>query len=171
MPTQAFISWKDYDAESSDTSFAVQDVGAANYASVTQDIQEVRTAMQAVSLATAQEDGFRKTFPQSFDLPDDPNAQRERRWSVKMRDTTPFLAALSTVANPGYGKTFTFTIPGAKIEADSLLEHTDIADVVNNTAMAALVASLNANIRSPWNHTAVAPATEVVEILLVGRNN
>lgn len=171
MPTKAVITWKDYDGEPSDTSFAVQDVGPTNFGSVTTDINEVRTAMQDISLATVFTDGMTKTNVQAFDLPTDPNAQRERRWSVTMRDTTPFLAALGTVANAGYGKTFTFTVPGAKIEADSLLPHTDIADVVNNTAMAAAVASFNANIRSPWNHTAVAPATEVVEIRLVGRNN
>jgi hypothetical protein len=177
MPTQGFLSIQDYDAEPSSVGFWVQDLGAANYASVTQDIDEVKDAIAAVSLGVINDSGLRKVFPESFAAATDPNAQRERRWLVRMRDTTQFLDVGNTVANPGYGKIFTLTIPAAKVftgagsDEPALVANTDVADIVGNTAMAALVTAIEANVRSPWNHTATAPAVDVLEILLVGRNN
>lgn len=174
MPTQGFLSMSDYDAESSAVGFWVQDLGAANYGSVTQDIDEVKDAIIAVSLGVVNDSGLRKVFPESFGQASDPDAQRERRWLVRMRDTTQFLDAANTIANPGYGKTFVMTIPSAATEtADgpTLLPNSDVADIVGNAEMAALVTAIEANVRSPWNHTATAPSIDVLEVLLVGRNN
>lgn len=177
MPTQGFLSMQDYDAESSAVGFWVQDLGAANYASVTQDIDEVKDAIQAVSLGVINDSGLRKVFPESFAAATDPNAQRERKWFVRMRDTTQFLDAGNTIANPGYGNIFTMTIPSAKLltgagnDDPALVAGSDVADLVGNDEMAALVVALEANVRSPWNHTATAPSIDVLEILLVGRNN
>jgi hypothetical protein len=174
MPTQGFLSMSDYDAESSSVGFWVQDLGAANYASVTQDIDEVKDAIDAVSLGVINDSGLRKVFPESFAQASDANAQRERRWFVRMRDTTQFLDAGNTIANPGYGNIFTMTIPAASLttaDGAALVPNTDVADIVGNAEMAALVVALEANVRSPWNHTATAPSIDVLEILLVGRNN
>jgi hypothetical protein len=174
MPTQGFLSMADYDDESSSVGFWVQDLGAANYASVTQDIDEVKDAIAAVSLGVINDSGLRKVFPESFGQATDPNAQRERRWFVRMRDTTQFLDAGNTIANPGYGNVFTMTIPAANLstaDGATLVPNTDVADITGNAEMAALVAALEANVRSPWNHTATAPTVDVMEILLVGRNS
>jgi len=164
----------DYDAEASSVQFWVQDLGAANYGSVTQDIDEVKDAIMDVSLGVVNDSGLRKVFPESFAIASDPDAQRERRWLVRMRDTDQFLDVANTIANPGYGKVFTLTIPAAATEtADgpALLPNSDVADIVGNAEMAALVAAIEANVRSPWNHTGAAPSIEVLEVLLVGRNN
>lgn len=174
MPTQGFLSMSDYDAETSSVGFWVQDLGAANYASVTQDIDEVKDAIAAVSLGVVNDSGLRKVFPESFAQASDANAQRERRWFVRMRDTTQFLDAGNTIANPGYGNIFTMTIPAANLttaDGAALIPNTDVADITGNAEMAALVTALEANVRSPWNHTATAPSVDVLEILLVGRNN
>lgn len=174
MPTQGFLSMSDYDAETSSVGFWVQDLGAANYASVTQDIDEVKDAIAAVSLGVVNDSGLRKVFPESFAQASDANAQRERRWFVRMRDTTQFLDAGNTIANPGYGNIFTMTIPAANLttaDGAALIPNTDVADITGNAEMAALVVALEANVRSPWNHTATAPSVDVLEILLVGRNN
>lgn len=168
---------QDYDAETSSVGFWVQDLGAANYASVTQDIDEIKDAIAAVSLGVINDSGLRKVFPESFASATDPNAQRERRWLVRMRDNTQFLDVANTVANPGYGKVFTMTIPAAKVltgagsDQPALVANTDVADIVGNAEMAALVVAIEANVRSPWNHTATAPSVDVLEIVLVGRNN
>ena len=174
MPTQGFLSMSDYDAETSSVGFWVQDLGAANYASVTQDIDEVKDAIAAVSLGVINDSGLRKVFPESFAQASDANAQRERRWFVRMRDTTQFLDAGNTIANPGYGNIFTMTIPAANLttaDGAALVPNSDVADITGNAEMAALVVALEANVRSPWNHTATAPSVDVLEILLVGRNN
>lgn len=174
MPTQGFLSMSDYDAETSSVGFWVQDLGAANYASVTQDIDEVKDAIAAVSLGVVNDSGLRKVFPESFAQASDANAQRERRWFVRMRDTTQFLDVANTIANPGYGNIFTMTIPAANLttaDGAALVPNSDVADITGNAEMAALVVALEANVRSPWNHTAAAPSVDVLEILLVGRNN
>lgn len=181
MPTLANIGWEDRSLETSGTSVHVQDIGAINYASVTQDIDELKDAMAAVSGCVVRKASFTKDFPESFDSVPDTAGDREAKWLVRMRDTTQFLGAGNTVANPGFGKVFTFTIPGALKETDqgeevylpTRLLNSDVADIVGNPEMAALVTSIEANARSPWNHTGAngTPTQEVIEILYVGRNN
>lgn len=169
MPTQAFVSIEDFDGEPTTVTFWVQDIGAANYASVTQDIDEVKDAIIAAVRGEVRKSGFTKTFLESFDAVTDPEAQRETKWLVTFRDTTQFLDAGNTVANAGFGKIFTLEIGTAKLTGN-LVDNTDLADL-SVTEMDALRDAIQANVRSPYNHTATAPSILVLSIEHVGRNS
>lgn len=178
MATQGYIGMEDRSLESSGTSFYLQDIGAANYGSVTQDLDEIKDAIGLVSGCLIRKAQFTKDFPESFESATDGAGNREAKWLVRMRDTTQFLGAANTMPNPGWGSIFTFTIPGALEETfddpdwiPTRLPNSDVADVTNNPHMAALVIALEANVRSKFNNQGVAPSQEVIEIVYVGRNN
>jgi len=175
MATKGYIALEDYSKEKSGVGFYLQDIGAGNYASVTQDLDELKDAIAAVSGCVVRSAQFTKDFPESFALSTNPDGNREAKWLVRMRDTTPYLGAGSTFPNPGYGQIFTFTIPGALSEtADgpTKVPNTDLADLVGNAEMAALVVALEANARSDTNNAAaVTPTQVVIDITWVGRNN
>lgn len=168
MPTRAYVTIEDYDGETTTVHFWVQDIGAANFASVTQDIDEVKDAIAATIRGVVREAGFTKTFPESFAAVTDPEAQRETKWLVTYRDTTQFLDVGNTIANAGFGKTFQMEIGTAELTGN-LVANTDLADLTD-TEMDALRDSIEANVRSPYNHTASAPTITVLEIRHVGRN-
>jgi len=69
MPTRATISLADHEDEKSNVLVWVQDVGAANYASVTQDIDEIKDSIDSITLGTVREAGFTKTFPEASGYP------------------------------------------------------------------------------------------------------
>jgi hypothetical protein len=179
MPTKAFLTIEDYGGEKSVMSFHVQDVGAGNYGSVTQDIDEVKDAIMRVIEGEVRVSGFTKTFPESADIVLDTSAQRERKWLVTMQDTTQFLDAGNTIANPGYLQLFSFEIATAKLEllgasrSDEVdyslnLEPDPLEDPI--LIWAEVMGELEANVRSPWNHTAAVTPTQVVKsIRHVGR--
>lgn len=169
MPTQAFVSIEDFDKEPTTVTFWVQDIGAANYASVTQDIDEVKDAIIAAVRGEVRKSGFTKTFLESFAAVTDPEAQRETKWLVTFRDTTQFLDAGNTIANAGFGKIFTLEI-GTALLTGNLVANTDLADL-SVTEMDALRDAIQANVRSPYNHTATAPSILVLSIEHVGRNS
>lgn len=168
MSTRASITMKDYSKESSTTQVWVQDVGAGNYASVTQDIDEIKDAFATVSLGAIQSAGFRKEFPETGGFPASPAAQRESKWVITMQDTTQYLDAGSTIANPRYLDYFGFEIPCA--DTSLLAPNSDLMDVTNQTVID-FIAAIEANVRSPWNHSAAVTPTQIfVEGRFVGRN-
>lgn len=168
MPTQAFVSIEDFDGEPTTVTFWVQDIGAGNYASVTQDIDEVKDAIIAAVRGEVRKTGFTKTFLESFADVTDEEAQRETKWLVTFRDTTQFLDAGNTIANAGFGKIFTLEI-GTALLTGNLVSGTNLADL-SVTEMDALRDAIQANVRSPYNHTANAPSILVLSIEHVGRN-
>lgn len=175
MSTKGFVTTSDYSGETSTVSFWVQDVGASNYASVTQDIDEVKDAIIAFSLAQVKQAGMTKNFPEASSPPTDPNAQRERKALVIYEDTTAYIDdPTNTVANPGFGKLFQLEIPAPRVLEDDgttscLVAGTDLYDL-SSPAVSALIAGLEPNIRSPYNHTSTAPTVAIRKIVHVGRN-
>ena len=167
MPTRATFTIEDYSNERTITKTWVQDVGAGNYAAVTQDIDEIKDSIDTVILGEIRSSGFSKSFPESAADVTAPGAQRELKWLVVMRDTTQFLDAGNTIANPGYGKAYTFEIGTA--DPSILVANTDLMDV-SQAPGNAFVTSMEANTRSPYNHTAVNPTQVVEDVVLVGRS-
>lgn len=175
MSTKGFVTVEDHSGEKSTVSFWVQDVGATNYASVTQDVDEVKDAIIAFSLGEVRQAGFTKQYPESNAQVTDPTAQRERKALVIYKDTTAYIDdPTNTVANPGNGKLFQLEIPAPRLYEDDattscIVAGTDLYDL-NSTAVQALIAGLEPNIRSPYNHTATAPTVSIQKIVHVGRN-
>ena len=168
MPTKAFVTIEDYTGEKTTCRFWVQDVSALNYDSVTQDIDEVKDAILGVIRGEVRQVGFTKTFPESSVAVADKEAQREEKWMVMYRDTTQFLDAANTIANPGYLKLFSLEVGTADLQKlDATAK--DMADLTD-AEVAQLVTDFEANIRSPYNNSAQAPTVEVVKIVHVGRN-
>lgn len=152
MPTRASIAIADHENQKSDVLVWVQDMGAANFASVTQDVDEIKDAVATISLGDVGAASITKTYPEVAGFPsDDPQAQRQTKWLVTYQDVMQFLDEANTIANPGYLKVFTSEIPCADLallpEGKSELNLTD-AGVVQ-----AFVAAWEANVRSPYNHT------------------
>lgn len=175
MSTKGYVTTEDYSQEVSTVSFWLQDIGAANFASVTQDLDEVKDAIDAFSLARVKNAGFNKTYPESSATVADPTAQRERKALVIYEDTTPYIDdPTNTVANPGFGKLFQLEIPAPRMFEDDgttsvLVSGTDLYDLTS-TAVSAFVAVMEPNIRSPYNHTSTAPSVSIRKIVHVGRN-
>jgi hypothetical protein len=171
MPTQGFVTIEDMDHEVSTTSFWLQDVGAGNFASVTQDLDEIKDAIITVIRGVVRQTGFTKTYLESFAVVTDEEAQRENKWLVTYRDTTQFLDVANTIANTGYGKVFNIEVATAKLTG-LLLDDRGVMDINDGGVGEAFKDVLQANIRSPYNHTAAGtPTIQVIEVAHVGRNN
>lgn len=168
MPTRGHVTIEDYNGEKTVTSFWLQDIGAANFAAVTQDLDEVKDAIIPMIRGKVRSAGFTKEFPEDNTAVTDEEAARETKWLVTYRDTTQFLDVANTIANAGFGKLFNLEI-GTAERTGHLVAGEDIADLTD-VEVDALRDSLNANIRSPYNHTANAPTQEVLRIVYVGRN-
>jgi hypothetical protein len=168
MPTRANITIADHENEKSNVLIWVQDVGAVNYGSVTQDIDELKDAIATISRGTILDAGFSKVFPEATGYPaDDPEAQREAKWLITYQDTLQFLDEANTIANPGYLKVFNTEIPCADLSL--LPEGKEELDLVDGGVVAAFVASFEANARSPYNHThgKTSPPASVVKVLSI----
>lgn len=172
MPTRGFVTIQDYGGEKTTVSVNIEDINATNFGAVTQNLDEFKDALIPTIEGTVLEVGFTKTFPEVSTLPTSPSAQRERKWLISVRDTTQFLDAANLIANPGYLKVFSFEIGTAELPGHMINNSDDVADL-SNTEMDALRDSIEANLRSPWNHSAgvgVTPTMQVLSIVHVGRS-
>lgn len=174
MPTRAFISLTDHENEKSGTQIWVQDVGVSNYGSVTQDIDELKDAIDTISIGTITESGFGKSFPELGGFPStDPQSQRETKWLITYQDVIQFLDGANTIANPGYLKIFTTEIPCADLSL--LPAGQDELDITAGVGLA-FCNVFNPNARSPYNNSSaaapIAPShfVKVLSIKHVGRN-
>lgn len=173
MATRGFITIQDYGGEKSTSSFWLEDINQTNFLSVTQNLDEIKDAILPTIEGTVLEVGFTKSFPEAATLPTAPSAQRERKWLVTVRDTTQFLDATHLIANPGYLKVFSFEIGTAELAGHMINNSNDVADLTAAGEMDALRDSIEANMRSPWNHSAgtgVTPTMQVLSIVHVGRS-
>lgn len=168
MPTRAAINMQDYNNESSTVLLWVQDMSAVNYGAVTQDVDELKDAIAAITLGEIREAVVTKAFPESSAAVTDKTAQRETKWLVTYRDTTQFLDAANTIANPGYLKIFTTEIPCADL---TLLADNKEELNLSSGAGATFKAAFEANARSPYNHSASAPSIQVLSVKHVGRRS
>lgn len=92
---------------------------------------------------------------------------RELKWLITYRDDTPFLDAVNTISNPGFGRLYSVTLPTvdeALIPAGS--------ETVNLTAAPwnNFIADFEQVVRAPSNRSAANPVIKVVSIRKVGRN-
>lgn len=174
MSTRATIALADHEDEKGNVLVWVQDIAAVNYASVTQDIDEIKDAIAGITRGTILTAGFSKVFPEGTGFPStDPEAQRETKWLVTYQDNMQFLDTANTIANPGYLKVFTTDIPTADLSL--LSDGEDELELTTAGVIADFVAAWEANVRTPYNHSnvkAAPPATfnEVLSIKHVGRN-
>lgn len=176
MSTQMFMSIMDYPNETGSLNIHLPEITVLNFTGVTQDLDEIADAIQAVVLGNTVRLGFTRTYDDSDAINPDPvtntAAQREQKWLVTYKDVKKWLDAAGTIANGAYRKKFTFEIPCADL---SLLQTN--SDQMNVTAGAglALVTALEANAKSPYNKDAPSFGTDteyikVLSIRHVGRN-
>lgn len=174
MATRGIIRLKDWGGEPTSVTFFLQDVGAANFATVTQDLDEIKDACLAFLGGSVESAGFSKDYPEAPNTADGIEAQREKKWVLSYRDDTQFLGAGSTFPNPGYRRVFEIEFGTALLTDgtdDFLMPGTDIADM-SVTAVSDFVNAILPNIRSPYNHqSAVTPTNTYIQMRYVGRNS
>lgn len=164
---------EDYGGEISTTGVNLQDVNPAgsNYGSVTQDLDEIKDGLIMLITAIIRHALLNVKFPESSAPVTDPNAQRELKWLITYTDTTQYLGTGNTVENPGFNKPFSFEVacPDLSLLPDANTDKLDLTDVT----VAAAIALIEPNIRSPYNRAVAAgitPTNRIDEIRLVGRN-
>lgn len=175
MPTKGTINIEDFDHENSITNVWLNDIGVAGatYDTVTQDLDEIKDAIALLIKGEIRDAAVRKVFPESAAAVTDPDAQRERKWMVIMKDTTQFLDALNAVSNTGYNRLFRFEIATADLTGGKILASSDGHADLTEADWVTAVGSFEANVRSPWNNApevGVTPTQVVVDAYHVGKN-
>lgn len=145
------LSFVDHDAEVSTAKFRGPVVTDVNYAAVDAEMDALLSAVDDISLCSITKD--QRVFEETKSdptPPSDQNAQRERKWLVRYRDTVNY-------------KLFTKEIPGADLSLlDSVRKgYMDIASGAGATFVSAFEAYQVSEYGNP---------VEVVEIAHVGRN-
>lgn len=174
MPTRGSIKMQDWGGEPTSASFFLQDIGALNYAAVTQDLDEIKDACLAFLGGEVLSTTFTKEEHEASNPVASIEAQREKKWVLTYRDDTQYLGAANTFPNPGFRKIFQVEFGTALLTDgvdDFLVPGTDLADV-NVTAVQDFIDGVLPNIRSPYNHSAaVTPTNTFIEMRYVGRNS
>lgn len=159
------FSFLDYNNERSNMQFYTANVTATSLPGLLAEWGTLRNAIKGIILGTvAQEElsVFRTRL--SNTLPNDANAQRERKWLVVYEDVTEFFdAPVNAIPNEGYRKVFTFEIPTAKLTG-LLKPNSDEADL-NAPAVQAFVNAFEQTARSPYGGR-----VNVLKLVAVGRN-
>lgn len=159
------FSFLDYNSERSNMQFYTANVTATSLPGLLAEWGTLRNAIQGIILGTiAQEElsVFRTRLSNA--LPNDANAQRERKWLVVYEDVTEFFdAPVNAIPNEGYRKVFTFEIPTARLTG-LLKPNSDEADL-NAPAVQAFVNAFEQTARSPYGGR-----VNVLKMVAVGRN-
>ncbi len=176
--TYGTVSIEDYDKEITSVTVNLQNIDTlgTNYASIVQDLDEIKDSILSVIKGEVRDVTLHKIFRESASVVTDPEAQRETKWLVTMRDTLQFLDVLNAVPNPGYLQLFTFEIGTADLQWLTTAPPSDNMDVDPGVLPVPVgfdfITSLAANCRSPWNNnpeTAVVSTQVVVAVRHVGR--
>jgi len=144
-------SWRDYNNEASHTGVWITTLTAANIVAQTTLVNNLLTAMSAVTLGEQQTQviTLSKTIV-SGDLPTDVHAQRENKWLIRYHDS---------VTN----EKFSITIPCADLTL--LADHSDMADMTTTEFV---------NLKTAWELVVRGPNDNNLTILdsaqFVGRN-
>jgi len=143
------LTFVDYSSETSSVGIHFPDLTAGNYAAQIVLMDDLRDAINGVSLGNLQKDS-RLAVEQRFAVGNavNPFAQRELKWLVRCVDTN--------------GNAVTFEIPCADLAL--LSPNTDTLDVTTPEG-AAMVAAINAGARSNDGETVT-----FVEAVVVGRS-
>jgi hypothetical protein len=172
--TWGTVEIEDYDREITTVSINLQNIDAAgsNYGSVTQDLDEIKDSILTVIKGEVRQTTIHKMFRESDTVVTDPEAQRETKWLVTMRDTLEFLDVLNAVPNPGYMQLFTFEVGTADLQYLTTDPASDNMLVSDPSVGFDFITSMAANARSPWNNNpeaGVTPTQIVVATRHVGR--
>jgi hypothetical protein len=146
---------RDWSNEKSTMRFYGGDITAVSLPGFLTEFGTLRGAVEGITLGiVANERWIGDDTELSPNLPALPAAQREKKWLVTY-----------VGANGG---TYQLEIPTADdSQADILLPSSDLADLVNNTAMAAFVAAFEQIARTPVDDT---ETVTVQSIRFIGRN-
>ena len=155
MPTKGFITVRDYAKDTATMYFHLPEITALNYAAVTQDLDEVRDAIEPHLLGKIVNVGFTRTFnDDAIDITPitDKEADRGKKFLVTLQDMKGWLDALGTIRNPGYGAMFSVEIP--VINPAIVTNESDFVDIVTAGDGKDLADALAANIKSRDNRDA-----------------
>jgi len=176
MAVTGFVTIRDFNGEVSTTRFWLPNITSVNWTGVTQDLDEIADAIADGGMIRGEviDVGYTQSFPRSSAAVTDEEAQREKKWVVHYTDTNEFLDAPGAIPNPGYNKKFTFEIATALLTGHMVSgSGEDLADL-DEPEVAAMVAALEANVRSPYNNQTAygtAPFIRIDKIVYAGRRN
>lgn len=153
MPHYGSFKLRDYSNETSSFKFYHGPITAGTIAGFLTQFGALRTAVEGITNGIVSSEKWTGDDTLlSNAIPTDENAQRERKWLVRFRDTVT-------------QKKYFATVPTAD-PVGRLIAGTDRANLAE-TAMAAFVTAFEAIAR---NEDSDANAIDVLEIVLVGRN-
>lgn len=156
----------DYSDELSSYVINVPDITPANLASSQTFFANLWTAIAPLVLGNQVKRIFPVVVRFAGTPPADPEAQREKKWMVHYKDTSPFLdAPANTVPNPYFGKAFKFTIPTADLADGNVIAGTDTCDISIDPWLT-VVGLLQTGAKSP-----VGGSITVTSVNFVGANN
>jgi len=161
------IGVKDHSKEVGSSTIHVGSVTAVSLPGLLSDIDDYKTAFDAIVIGTLKYDMLTafKT-PISTLTPVDPNAQRERKFLVTYADTQAFFdPPTNAIPNATFGRVFNFEIPTADFELTGLFPTNTDECSLAQTEIAAFVTAFETIARSPGGGTVT-----VLGITGVGRN-
>lgn len=160
---KATFTFQDFDAETSTMSINVGPITALNFTAVRDAIDDLKNTIPDLIAGELRKTSITEQFTESAAPVTEPEAQRESKWMVTLRDITQFFDVGNTIANAGFGRLFSLELPTALL---SLLAGNSPILSLAIPAVAAFVTALEAIAQSPTGGNEV----EVVEIRHVGRN-
>lgn len=159
----ATFTVEDYNRENSNAGVNIGPLTAANFTAKRNAIDALKLTIPGIISGEIRRTRINEVFAESADAVASPEAQREAKWLVTLRDVTQFFDVGNTINNPGFGNLFNIEIPTANL---TLLENNSDELDLSVTEVAAFVTALEAIAHSPTGGNEV----EVVSIKHVGRN-
>jgi len=150
--TKATLTLLDASNEGTPVSVTSQVLTAANFDAQVSAFTAFRSAVEALTLGTAQRWVLAQSTDGSNTLPTNPYAQRELKWLVRYRGATS-------------GKMYSLEIPAPDVTGN-LVANSDLADPTS-ADWVAFISAFEAFARTPDNPSALV---EFVDARLVGRN-
>ena len=156
----------DFSGEKSSYQVNVPDIDNTNLIATETFFANLWTALAPLVLGNQVSRTFPVVVRFAGALPADPEAQREKKWMVHYKDSSPFLdAPTNTVPNPYYGKAFKFTIPTADLADGNLIPGTDECDISIDPWLT-VVGLLQTGAKSP-----VGGNITITGVNFIGENN
>ena len=164
MPQNAAtFTIEDFDRESSNTGVNIGPLTAVNFTAKRNAIDALKLTIPGIITGEIRRTRINEVFAESADNVTDPQAQREAKWLVTLRDNTQFFDVGNTISNPGFGNLFQIEVPTANL---ALLENNNDELDLTLPDVADYVTALEAIAHSPTGGNECV----VVSIKNVGRN-
>lgn len=162
MVAQVSINLIDYSEEMSSISLNAPDITPANLAAIETTVANFWTAIDPVVMGNQVSRNFPVRVAFTGAPPALAEAQREKKWMVHYRDSSPFLdSPADTVPNPAFGRKFHFTIPTADFAAGNVLAGTDFCDLTINPWLA-IIGVFQLSFKSPYGGAPIVTKVQVV---------